>query len=457
MPQPYSAIPGPRELPIVGDLFSVTDDPLVHLRALAERHGPLVRFSFLGRRFLLIADPDLVREVLVEKADLFQKAQRDVHILGRFLGNGLLTNAGDAHRRQRKLSQPAFHARRIQAYADVMVEYTAAMIGGWSTGEQRDLAEEMRQLTLYIVAKTLFDADRQQMAGLVASIGVAMRDLQAISDAEFDELVSLPDWLPTPRNRRRQRAAATLAATVRQVVDLRRAQAIDGQPPDKGDLLSMLMLARDDEGQAMDERQLYDELVTIFLAGHETTSNALSWTWYLLMQHPAIEDRLHAEVDSVLGGRLPELADLPRLPYSLRVLKESMRLYPPAWMLNTRESCQPAELSGYTIPAGTQIFVSPYVMHRQAQFFPAPDEFQPDRWTDAFEAALPRYAYIPFGGGPRVCIGNSFAMMEAQLILVTMAACYRFDLLPDPRVSTAPLLTLGPKEGVPVRVVDRRA
>jgi len=456
MPQPYSAIPGPRELPRMGDLFRFADDPLVHLRTLSEKYGALVRFNFLGRRFLLVSDPDLVREVLVEKAELFPKAQRDVHILGKFLGKGLLTNAGDSHRRQRKLAQPAFHARRIQAYADVMVEYAAAMLDGWITGEQRDLAEEMRQLTLYIVAKTLFDADRQQMAGFVANVGAAMHDLQTISDAEFSEIVPLPDWLPLPRNRRRQRAAATLAATIRQVIDLRRTQAIDGQPPDKGDLLSMLMLARDDDGQAMNEQQLHDELVTIFLAGHETTSNALSWTWYLLMQHPAAEELLLAEVDSVLGGRLPRLADLAQLPYTLRVLKESMRLYPPAWVLNTREPRQSTELGGYTIPVGTQIFLSPYVMHRQARFFPTPDEFQPERWTDAFETALPRYAYMPFGGGPRICIGNSFAMMEAQLILATMAARYRFDLLPAPRVSTAPLITLGTKEGLPVRVIARR-
>ncbi len=457
MTQPYSAIPGPQELPIVGGLMSFADDPLTHLRTLAEHHGPMVRFSFLGRRFLLVSDPDLVREVLVEQADIFQKSQRDVHILSKFLGKGLLTNAGDSHKRQRKLAQPAFHARRIQAYADTMVAYTAAMLDGWSTGERRDLAEEMRQLTLYIVAKTLFDADRQQMAGFVADVGAAMHDLQAISDAEFNEIVPLPDWLPIPRNGRRRRASATLDATIRQVVDRRRAQAIDGQPPDKGDLLSMLMLAHDEEGQAMDAQQLRDELVTIFVAGHETTSNALSWTWYLLMQHPAVEQRLHAEVDAVLGGRLPGLADLPQLPYTLRVLKEGMRLYPPAWVLNAREPRQATELGGYTIPAGTQLFVSPYVMHRQARFFPAPDEFQPDRWTDAFEAALPRYAYLPFGGGPRICIGNSFAMMEAQLILATMAARYRFDLLPAPRVATAPMITLGPKEGLPVRVAARSA
>lgn len=456
MTQPYSAIPGPHELPVVGGLFSFAEDPVVHLRTLAENHGPMVRFSFLGRRFLLVSDPDLVREVLVEKAEIFQKSQRDVQILSKFLGNGLLTNSGESHKRQRKLAQPAFHARRIQAYADTMVAYTAAMLDGWSTGEQRDLAEELRQLTLYIVAKTLFDADRQQMAGFVADVGAAMHDLQTISDAEFNDIVPLPDWLPIPRNGRRRRASATLDTTIRQVVDLRRSQAIDGQPPDKGDLLSMLMLARDDEGHTMDEQQLRDELVTIFLAGHETTSNALSWTWYLLMQHPAVEERLHAEVDGVLGGRLPGLADLPHLPYSLRVIKESMRLYPPAWVLNAREPRQPAELGGYTIPAGTQLFISPYVLHRQARFFAEPDEFQPERWTDAFEAALPRYAYMPFGGGPRICIGNSFAMMEAQLILTAMAARYRFDLLPEPRVSTAPLITLGTKEGLPVRVVERQ-
>jgi len=418
------------------------------LSRLVQSHGDIATVKAGSQQLVLLSHPDLARVLLVTEQRSFVKGEA-LQRARSVLGNGLLTSEGDVHLRQRRLVQPAFHRERIAAYAETMSQYSEQAALRWHAGE-RDMAREMAQLTLAIAGKTLFDAEVGDDA---QAVGHALDELMGAFGLLMLPFSSQLERLPIPPMRRIRRARATIDNVIARLIAERRAEGA------RGDLLSTLIFAQDSEqgGEQMDDQQLRDEAITIFLAGHETTSNALSWTWYLLMQHPAIEDRLHAEVDSVLGGRLPELADLPRLPYSLRVLKESMRLYPPAWMLNTRESCQPAELSGYTIPAGTQIFVSPYVMHRQAQFFPAPDEFQPDRWTDAFEAALPRYAYIPFGGGPRVCIGNSFAMMEAQLILVTMAACYRFDLLPDPRVSTAPLLTLGPKEGVPVRVVDRRA
>lgn len=454
-PTPFLSIPGPKGLPFIGSLSTLQDSPLQTLPALVATYGEAVRFSVAGRQFLLLADPTLIHEVLVEKAAIFPKARRDVAIMGKFLGKGLLTNNGASHRQQRKLAQPAFHARRIQTYADTMVHYAREVSADWQDGEVRDISAELREITLYIVAKTLFDADRSDMASTVADVGAAIHDLQTIADADFNDLIPLPAWLPTSRNRRRKQAATTLDGVIGQVIARRRGQAVDDLLPDKGDLLSMLMLARDEDGNPMSDGQLRDEVVTIFVAGHETTTNALTWTFYLLAEHPAVATRLYAEVDSILDGRAPTLADLPALAYNLQVIKESMRLYPPAWVLNTRQAQEDTTVGNYAVPAGTQIFISQWVMHRQARYFPEPERFVPERWTPEFEAALPRYAYMPFGGGPRICIGNSFAMMEAQLVLATLTQRARLELVPGQNVEPEPLITLGPKEGILMQVRRR--
>jgi len=453
MSKPFNLIPGPRALPLVGSLGPLSGDSLVTLSSLAAEYGPVARFGILGRQFILLADPDMIREVLVEKADVFPKAQRDIDILGRFLGKGLLTNNGAAHRRQRKLAQPAFHHRRIQAYAETMVDYAAAHVDDWTDGAIYDIGEEMRRLTLYIVAKTLFDVDHDEIEAFAGGVGVSLHNLQQISDQRFDELFSLPDWVPTARNRLDRHSRETLDAAVNRIIAVRQAQAIGGEVSDGGDLLSMLMLARDEEGRPMDDQQLRDEVVTLFLAGHETTSNALTWTWLLLAQHPEVASQLHVELDTLLGtaagtGRLPSLTDLPQLPYTLQVIKESMRLYPPAWVLNTRTASEDTTIGEYMIPKGTNVFISQYVMHRQDRFFPDPDRFEPARWTPEFEANLPKFAYMPFGGGPRVCIGNSFAMMEAQLLLSVIAQRWDLALLPGQSLAPAALITLGPKTPV---------
>lgn len=456
MPQPFNAIPGPKELPVIGSFGVLSKNPLESLPGLVEQYGDIVRFSVMGRQFLLIAKPEYIHEVLVEKAAQFPKGERDIQILSRFLGNGLLTNDGASHRRQRKLAQPAFHARRIHAYADTMVEYAQAVSDKWQEGEVRNLFEDLREITLYIVAKTLFDADAREMSTVVAEVGAAIHDVQTISDADFDAVIPWPEWLPTERNRRRRQAAATLDSVIGKVIALRKTQIAAGAEVDRGDLLSMLMLARDEEGNPMDERQLRDELVTIFVAGHETTTNALAWTLYLLTKHPAIAEKLYAEVDTALGGRTATLADLPKLPYTLQVIKESMRLYPPAWVLNTRQPRTATTIGDYAIPAGTQLFISQWVMHRLARYFPEPGRFDPDRWTPEFEESLPRYAYMPFGGGPRICIGNSFAMMEAQLVLATLAQRVEFELVEGQVVEPEALITLGPKNGLQMRIHARR-
>lgn len=456
MPKPFKSMPGPKELPLIGAFGALSDNPLQSLPALAETYGEIVRFSFMGRQFVLITAPDTIHEVLVEKAAEFPKSRRDIKILSHFLGNGLLTNDGASHRQQRKLMQPAFHARRIHAYADTMVRYAEEVSSAWHENEVRNLFDEMREITLYIVAKTLFDADRRDMAATVTNVGAAIHDVQTISDADFNAIFSVPTWLPTERNRRRKEAAATLDRVISDVIARRRAQAVDGVTPDTGDLLSMLMQARNEEGAAMSERQLRDELVTIFVAGHETTTYALTWTFYLLAQHPQAAATLYAEVERVLGDRLPVLADLPNLPYTLQVIKEAMRLYPPAWVLNAREPRINVTVGNYVVPAGTQIFISQWVMHRLSRFFPEPERFLPERWSSAFEESLPRYAYMPFGGGPRICIGNSFAMMEAQLVLATLARRFVLELVEPQTVEPEALITLGPKNGLTIKVHIRK-
>ena len=393
----------------------------------------------------------MAREVLVTQAAAFPKDERDIKILSRLVGLGLVTTNGEAHKRQRRLAQPAFHSKRIEAYAGTMVDYTEAMLDEWDDGQEFDAAEAMRELTLYIVARTLFGADRAAMRATAERVGGAIHVLQAIADHEFQAPFVLPVWLPTTMNRDRRRAVSTLYETIDHLIAERRASGA----ADTGDLLSMLLLSTDESGDAFSDGEVRDQLVTFFVAGHETTSNALTWTWALLSQHPAVEARLHDEVDAALGGRRPALADLPRLPYTLQVIKESMRLYPPAWTLNIRRAAADTTLGGHAIRRGDLIWIAPFAMHRRPAYFPDPERFDPDRWTPEREKALPRYAYMPFGGGPRVCIGNGFAMMEAQLIVAAVARRFRLRLAPDQAIDLNAQITLSNHGGMRV-LADQR-
>jgi cytochrome P450 len=370
--------------------------------------------------------------------------------LGKFLGNGLLTSDGDFHRQQRALVQPAFHTGRIQAYGRVMVDYTEHMMTTWEDGQIRDSDQDMMRLTMFIVSKTLFDADVSEEA---ERVGLAIQDLQEISNAEYRRAFPMPDWIPTTNNRRRRRAIAIIDETIKRIITDRRSTAKNGMIEDTGDLLSMLLLAQDEEGGHMSDRQVRDEAVTLFAAGHETTSNTLTWTWYLLSQHPEAEARLHAELNAVLGGRPPTIEDLQNLPYTQMVLKESMRLYPPAWILNGRTATEDVIVGGYQIPTGSVAYVSPYLMHRLPDYFPEPERFDPSRFAPELEATIPRYAYIPFGGGPRVCIGNAFAMMEAQLILSTSAQRCRLSLTPGQEVIPSPQITMSVKDRLKMQLL----
>lgn len=448
--------PGPKGHFITGSISDFAADQLGFLSSLAKEYGSMAYMRLGHLNTYLLSDSDLIREVLVTKSKSFEKAKLDKQILGKFLGNGLLTSDGSFHRKQRRLAQPAFHAKRIQNYAEVMTDYTTSLMADWQDGQSLDIADRMIYLTMLIVSKTLFDADAVTGDDETAvSISNAIHDLQYVSNQDYGRGVSLPNWVPTKDNRTRNRAIADFTVAMEKIIDERRATAVNGKIQDSGDLLSMLMLSEDEDGNVMNDRQLRDEVATLFAAGHETTSNALSWTWYLLSLHPEVEQKLHEEVDRVLEGRVPTLADLPNLTYTTQVIKESMRVYPPVWILNGRSALEDVELGGYTIPKGSIIFISPYVMHHLESQFENAEQFIPERFTPEFEKELPKFAYMPFGGGPRVCIGNSFAMMEAQLILATIAQKFRFELEPNQEIVPLSQITLTPEDGIQMRVVER--
>jgi cytochrome P450 len=399
----------------------------------------------------LLNDPDLIHAVLVAHAEKIEKPAPLKWIFRSSFGNGLFFSEGHFWRRQRKLAQPAFHHKRVQSYAEGMVQRAQQMLANWQEGQIRDIKKDLSATTLKVVVDALFHSTVEDETEQIYS---ALNELGAILTKQSANplLAIVPDWTPVPLMRRKRRASATLDAIVYRFIHERRVSNVD-----TGDLLSMLMLAEDEEGQRMNDRQLHDEVMTIFIAGHETTALTLAWTFVLLAQHPEIEAKLHAEVDEVLHGRLPSLADLPNLPYTEMIIKETLRLYPPAWLL-VRQAIAELPLGRYRVPKGNQIWISPYTMHRHPRFFDDPEAFQPERFSldetgRDLESRLPKFAYMPFGGGPRICIGNMFALMEARLLLATIVQRYRLALLPDANIRAHGGTTLGFEVGAPMRVV----
>lgn len=430
------------------DALRMRRDPIAFLGALAEQYGDIVRVPLGAETLYLFNHPDLVHDVLVTNHRNFHKG-RGLERAKMLLGEGLLTSEGEFHLRQRRLSQPAFHRQRIAAYGATMASYAADRRDRWHAGQVIDAHREMMGLTLAIVGKTLFDADVEHEAGEIGeALTTTFESLNIWFFLPFGELL---ERLPLPTTLRFRKARARLDATIYRLIEERRRSGAD-----RGDLLSMLLIAQDTEGDGgrMTDLQLRDEAMTIFLAGHETTANALTWTWYLLSQHPDIEARFHAEIDSALGGRVPNVEDMSRLPYTRMVLAESMRLYPPAWTVG-RRALAPFDVRGYTVPARSIILLCQYLMHRDARWFPDPARFDPDRWTAERQAERPRFAYFPFGGGPRVCIGEQFAWMEGVLLLATIAQRWQLRLVPGHPVALQPIITLRPKCGMKMAVVDR--
>src|SRR5271168_3355057 len=412
-------------------------DPLKYFTGIVREYGDLVGLRILNFRILLINHPDHIEDVLVNHARKFSKG-RVLQKNKRVFGKGLLTSEGEFWLRQRRLAQPAFHRARISGYASTMVEYTERLLHEWQDGEERDIHKEMMRLTLQIVGKTLFDADVERDA---QDIGKSMELLLELS-ANFRRTIFIPHWVPTPTNRRMERAIRQIEKVLYRMIAEKRASGRDS-----GDLLSMLLAAQDEDGSRMTDQQLRDEAITLFLAGHETTANTLSWTWWLLAQNPTVEAKLHAELRTVLAGRAPSLDDLPKLVYTNHIITESMRLYPPAWG-TARPAIEEHEIAGYSIPKGSGVSFAQWTVHRDARWYDAPDEFRPDRWEGDLMRRLPRFAYFPFGGGPRQCIGNAFALMEAALILATIAQQYRFRLVEEQPVVPLASITLRPRHGI---------
>lgn len=431
--------PGPRGHVLVGSLPEFRRDVLGFLVACAQQYGDVVSIRVPRRRIVLLSHPDLIEEVLTAHARRTTKTIL-LNMLRPVLGDGLLLSEGDTWLRQRRLIQPAFHRQRIGGYGDVMAGYAERAMREWKDGQTRDVHADMMAVTQAIVAKTLFDADVSDTAW---DVGQALHVLTEDFSRRRTRVFELPAWIPTPARRRYRAAIAGLDRIVYDIIAARRRSG-----EDRGDLLSILLAARDaDDGSRMSDQQVRDEIMTLFLAGHETTAVSLSWTWYLLAQHPEIEAQLADELHRVLGGRLPTVADLPRLRYTEMVVTESMRLYPPAFML-TRRVVEPFEVGGHRLAPDTTLMMSQWVVQRDRRWFDAPEAFRPERWEHDLAKRLPRYAYFPFGGGPRLCIGNSFALMEATLLLATIAQRFRFTLAPGATVTPLLSVTLRPAHGI---------
>jgi cytochrome P450 len=441
--------PRPKGKPVVGNLFDFRRDPLNFLLTVAREHGDVVHLQFGPQSVFLVNNPDHIRDVLVTNNRNFIKS-RGLQMAKRFLGEGLLTSEGEFHRRQRRLSQPAFHRQRMNAYAEVMARSGAITRDRWQTGETVDIAQEMMRVTLAIVGKTLFDADVESEA---AEIRRALTDIMLLFDRITSPFPNLLMKLPLPSNFRFLKAKKRLDATIYRIINEHRASGTD-----RGDLLSMLLMAQDEEGDGggMTDVQLRDEAMTIFLAGHETTANALAWTWYLLAQHPEVEARLHQEIDAQLEGRLPDADDFARLKYTEKVFAEAMRLYPPAWAMG-RQALSDYPIDKYIVPAGSIILMSPWVMHHDPRYYPDPFKFDPERWTPPAREARPKFSYFPFGGGPRVCIGEGFAWMEGVLLIATIAQHWSMRLAAGEKVEPKPMITLRPRGGMRMTLERRDA
>ena len=438
--------PGPRASLLSALVYRPGRNPLDFFSSVARTYGDLAHVRLGGEHVFVVSDPRVIKDVLMTHNQNFTKS-RGLERTKRVLGQGLLTSEGAVHLRQRRLMQPAFHRERVVKYATTMVEYADRQRGMWTDGATVDIAQEMNRLTLSVVGKTLFDAD---VASQAHEVGEALTGVMESFWTLMLPFSNVIERLPLPRMRRSRHARERLDAIIYGLIRERRASG-----GDRGDLLSMLLLAQDDEdkGRGMSDLQVRDEAMTIFLAGHETTANALMWTWYLLSQAPEVERRLHDEIARVLGDRLPTVADIPSLPYVERVVTESMRLFPPAWIIG-RRAIEPYEMNGYVAPARSILIMSQWVVHRDARYYPEPGRFDPDRWTPEFRASIPQFAYFPCGGGPRRCIGESFAWMELTLIVATLAQRWRFELVPNHPVVPQPLITLRAKHGM--KMIARR-
>jgi cytochrome P450 len=430
-------------------LPAVRRDPTGVFIDAARRFGDVVYLKIGPRRGYLITNPADIRHVLQDNARNYHKSPL-YDKLRLSLGNGLLTSEDDFWLRQRRIAQPAFHRQRIAGLASVMANAASEMATDWeaiaAAGRPVDIDEQMMRLTRTVVLRALLGGDLGPYAGTLDNAWTVIN--QHIGESFWS--IGLGERLPTAKNRRFHEARQTLRGAVEYIITKRRRDQSEG-----ADLLSLLMSARDEEtGEGMTDEQLRVEVTTFLLAGQETTSLAMTWIWYLLSQHPAAQARLEQEIDAALGGRAPGFADLANLPYARMVIDEALRLYPPAWGFS-RQALSDDELGGFQLPRGWLAFVVPFVLHRLPALWPDPETFDPDRFSAERSADRPKFAYIPFGAGPRQCIGNQFALMEAQVIVATLAQRYRMHLVPQQKVEVWPLITLRPRYGMNM-IIERR-
>ncbi|MGA2985947.1 MAG: cytochrome P450 [Terriglobia bacterium] len=439
--------PGPKGHFLVGSLPEIQRDELDFLMRQVHEHGDVVHVRVVNHHAYVLSHPRDIETVLVSKSSNFIKSVflRESKAL---FGDGLLTSDGGLWQRQRRALQPAFHHDHVLSYTRTMADSTARMLATWQDGEERDVHQDMTRLTMEIVAKVLFGEE-------ISSDAEQACEAFGLFFQQYDErfgLYLIPEWLPTPENIRYRRSIKRLDEIVLRIIRCKVASANgNGHAPD---VLSILLSAAEGKGAGMAERQVRDEMMTLFFTGHETTALALAWTFYLLGQNPEAEKKLQAEVDAVLGGRAPNFQDLARMPFLEMVFKESLRLYPPAFGV-VREAVNDCEIGGYPIPKGATLAMFQWVVHRDPRFFNRPEEFIPERWEKDFAKTLPRCAYFPFGAGPRLCIGNTFAQAEVPMILAAIVQKFQLKLVPGHRVATAPSLTLRPLKGIRVTLKKR--
>jgi cytochrome P450 len=432
---------------LLGLLPELARDPLAFMATCTQDYGDFVRVRLGLTPSIVIGHPDLVEEVLVTRNHDFRKGQA-TRRLGSLLGKGLLLSEGDFWLRQRRLMQPAFHRQRLAAMAQTMVATTAQVLDTWQPGEVRSLNQEMTEVTLRIVGRTLFGSDVSEDLARIRRSSALMND--HFRSRLFTLLTLLPDSFPTRGNVRYQRAVRDLHQLVHRILGERRLS----DPGD--DLLGMLLSAKDETGRGMSDRQLRDEVMTLLLAGHDTTALTLTWGFTLLARHPLVERRLHDEIGAALGDRPPSPADAPRLTYAEHVVTETLRLYPTAWAIG-REALRDTHVGGQHVARGTTVLISPWVLHRDIRFWDEPEAFRPERWSDGLANQLPRFAYVPFGAGQRVCIGASFAQLEALLLLTTIAQRFKLELVnPSQPVEPWPVVTLRTRGDVHMQLKRRR-
>jgi len=446
LPQPPTA-PG---LPLIGNALSFRAAhgiPIDFMQKTMRQYGDLVHFKVMHLSFYLVSTPDLVHEVLLKRVNEFHKtgaiSTKPIG-LGRFLGNGILTADHAEWKPQRKLIQPLMHTKHITQYGETMARFGEQLLSDWQDGSERDIHADMTQVTMWIIAETMFGMNVNQTPAMESAAESAQRITVA------DLTTPLPDWLTKGRDREATQTNDIMTQLVDDFMAERRTKGETG----RHDLLTLLMETRDEDGQPMPDDFVRDNILTLFFAGHETTANTLTWVFYYLAKHPEIEAELQREVDTVLGGRLPTLADLPNLPYTLMVIKETMRIQPTVSAF-PRTIVDDLELGGYQLKGGAVVFVSPYILHHDPRWWSDPQTFDPTRFSAENEPNIPKYAYLPFGGGPRICIGNHFSLMESQILLALIASRYTLSLIPGAVVEPLRHITTSPKDGLAMRLHRR--